>query len=109
MTPILLKPKGEINMRFSKQHKRQQLQEIGVSQGDVQKILFELRDTLGMVTEIKNDYKREAASSWELCDKANHNGAAEFAYFSQLRTVYLNHKVRETRLVNLIKKLKGLQ
>lgn len=109
MTPILLKPKREVNMRYSKQHKRKQLQEIGISQGDIQQMLFELRDTLGMVTEIKKEYKSDAATAWSFCDKNNPLTLHYFDEFSSLLAGYKQHKTKEARLVNLIKKLKGLQ
>jgi hypothetical protein len=80
-----------------------------LSQGEVQQLLHELRDTLSMVTEIKNEYKREAQRLWNLCDKEDFTTSGHFEDFSLSRKFFLQHKKREARLSNLIKQIKGLQ
>ena len=109
MTPILLKPKGEINMRFSKQHKRQQLQEIGISQGDVQQLLHILRGQLESVSYFKTRHKIDAAEIWEECDKDFGGNLTLFKAFSQTHKAFIENKTQEKKLVNLIAKLKGLR
>jgi hypothetical protein len=62
-----------------------------------------------MVTEIKNEYKREAQRLWNLCDKEDFTTSGHFEDFSLSRKFFLQHKKREARLSNLIKQIKGLQ
>ena len=82
---------------------------VSLSQGEVQQLLHELRDTLSMVTEIKNEYKWEAQKLWKFCDKEDSTTKGHFEDFSLRRKFFLQHKKREARLGNLIKQLKGLQ
>lgn len=85
------------------------LQEYQLTSPEIQQLLHELRDTLSMVTEIKNEYKTSASNVWGSCDKNNVLTVPHFEEFSSLLSVYKQYKTREARLVGLITKLKGLK
>lgn len=96
-------------MKHSKQHKRQQLQETGISQSDVQQLLHILRGQLYITSFHKDILKIDAAELWEECDKKDKFTASSFAAYSQIYASYKHHKQEEKKLVSLVTKLKGLQ
>lgn len=87
----------------------QNLSDMALTQPEIQQLLHELRDTLSMVTEIKNEYKIESSRLWELSDKEFYESQGHFEDFCLNRKFYLAYKKREQRLVGLITKLKGLK